>query len=276
MKKNFFTVNNNQDGKRLFVVISEYLSISRKLSQKIIDEKLVLINKKRIWMKNHNVKINDQIEILSHTTLINKSKKIEVIWKDKYYIIANKPPGLITNAHKESLERSLCSQENNPDIVAVHRLDKETSGCIIFSTSKNAKEKAIPLFKENRIIKIYRGITIGKFPEIKREIINDIDGYIAKTKIKVLDSSRTNSYLEIQIETGRTHQIRKHLAANRFPILGDKKYAGDKDILSLKQSRQMLHAYKLIFNHPYTNQNINIRASLPKDFKRCLNQLKLN
>ena len=167
MKKNFFTVNNNQDGKRLFVVISEHLSISRKLSQKIIDEKLVLINKKRIWMKNHNVKINDQIEILSHTTLINKSKKIEIIWKDKYYIIANKPPGLITNAHKESLERILCTQENNPDIIAVHRLDKETSGCIIFSTSKNAKEKAIPLFKENRIIKIYRGITIGKFPEIK-------------------------------------------------------------------------------------------------------------
>ena len=276
MKKNFFTVNNNQDGKRLFVVISEYLSISRKLSQKIIDEKLVLINKKRIWMKNHNVKINDQIEILSHTTLLDKSKKIEIIWKDKYYIIANKPPGLITNAHKDSLERILCSQENNPDIIAVHRLDKETSGCIIFSTSKNAKEKAIPLFKENRIIKIYRGITIGKFPEIKREIINDIDGYIAKTKIKVLDYSRTNSYLEIQIETGRTHQIRKHLAANRYPILGDKKYAGDKDILSLKQSRQMLHAYKLIFNHPYTNQNLNIRASLPKDFKRCLNQLKLN
>ena len=276
MNKNFFTVNNNQDGKRLFVVISEHLSISRKLSQKIIDEKLVLINKKRIWMKNHNVKINDKIEILSHTTLLDKSKKIEIIWKDKYYIIANKPPGLITNAHKESLERILSTQENNPDIIAVHRLDKETSGCIIFSTSKNAKAKAIPLFKENRIIKIYRGITIGKFPEIKREIINDIDGYIAKTKIKVLDSSRTNSYLEIQIETGRTHQIRKHLAANRYPILGDKKYAGDKDILSLKQSRQMLHAYKLIFNHPYTNQNINIRASLPKDFKRCLNQLKLN
>jgi len=276
MNKNIFIVNNNQDGKRLFVVISEYLSISRKKSQKIIDEKLILINKKRIWMKNHNVKINDQIEILPFTTLNDKLKKIEVIWKDKYYIIVNKPPGLITNAHKDSLENILRSQENNPNILAVHRLDKETSGCIIFSTSKNAKEKAIPLFKEKKIIKIYRGITVGKFPAIKRDIINDIDGYVAKTKIKVLDSSKTNSYLEIQIETGRTHQIRKHLAANRYPILGDKKYAGDKDMLSLKQSRQMLHAHKLIFNHPYTNQKINIRANLPKDFMRCLNQLKLN
>ena len=276
MKKNNFTVNNNQDGKRLFIVISEYFSISRKQSQKVIDEKLVLINKKRIWMKNHIVKINDRIEILSFSSFKNQSKQIKIIWKDKYYIIVNKPPGLISNAHKNSLENILRLQEKNSDIFAVHRLDKETSGCIIFSTSQEAKQKAIPVFKENKIIKIYRGITIGKFPKIKREIKNDIDGFIAKTKIKVLDSSKNNSFLEMQIETGRTHQIRKHLAANRHPILGDKKYAGNKNELSLRQPRQMLHAYKLIFNHPYTNEKVNIRANIPNDFKRCLNQLKLN
>lgn len=276
MKKNNFTVNNNQDGKRLFIVISEYFSISRKQSQKVIDEKLVLINKKRIWMKNHIVKINDRIEILSFGSFKNQSKQIKIIWKDKYYIIVNKPPGLISNAHKNSLENILRLQEKNSDIFAVHRLDKETSGCIIFSTSQEAKQKAIPVFKENKIIKIYRGITIGKFPKIKREIKNDIDGFIAKTKIKVLDSSKNNSFLEMQIETGRTHQIRKHLAANRHPILGDKKYAGNKNELSLRQPRQMLHAYKLIFNHPYTNEKVNIRANIPNDFKRCLNQLKLN
>ena len=276
MKKNNFTVNNNQDGKRLFIVISEYFSISKKQSQKVIDEKLVLINEKRIWMKNHIVKINDRIEILSFSSFKNQSKQIKIIWKDKYYIIVNKPPGLISNAHKNSLENILRLQEKNSDIFAVHRLDKETSGCIIFSTSQEAKQKAIPVFKENKIIKIYRGITIGKFPKIKKEIKNDIDGFIAKTKIKVLDSSKNNSFLEMQIETGRTHQIRKHLAANRHPILGDKKYAGNKNEFSLRQPRQMLHAYKLIFNHPYTNETVNIRANLPDDFKRCLNQLKLN
>jgi len=276
MKKNNFTVNNNQDGKRLFIVISEYFSISRKQSQKVIDEKLVLINEKRIWMKNHIVKINDRIEILSFSSFKNQSKQIKIIWKDKYYIIVNKPPGLISNAHKNSLENILRLQEKNSDIFAVHRLDKETSGCIIFSTSQEAKQKAIPVFKENKIIKIYRGITIGKFPKIKKVIKNDIDGFIAKTKIKVLDSSKNNSFLEMQIETGRTHQIRKHLAANRHPILGDKKYAGNKNEFSLRQPRQMLHAYKLIFNHPYTNETVNIRANLPDDFKRCLNQLKLN
>ena len=275
MKKNNFTVNNNQDGKRLFIVVSEHLSISKKQSQKIIDEKLVLINKKRIWMRNHNVKINDHIEILSLPGFFNQPKQINIIWKDEYYMIVNKPPGLISNAHKNSLENILRLQEKNSNIVAVHRLDKETSGCIIISTSKKAKQKAIPIFKENKIIKIYRGISIGKFPKIKKEIKADIDGFIAKTKIKVLDSSKNNSFLEIQIETGRTHQIRKHLAANRYPILGDKKYAGDKNELSLKQPRQMLHAYKLIFNHPYTNEKINVKANLPNDFKRCLNQLKL-
>ena len=266
MKKNNFTVNNNQDGKRLFIVVSEHLSISKKQSQKIIDEKLVLINKKRIWMRNHNVKINDHIEILSLPGFFNQPKQINIIWKDEYYMIVNKPPGLISNAHKNSLENILRLQEKNSNIVAVHRLDKETSGCIIFSTSKKAKQKAIPIFKENKIIKIYRGISIGKFPNIKKEIKADIDGFIAKTKIKVLDSSKNNSFLEIQIETGRTHQIRKHLAANRYPILGDKKYAGDKNELSLKQPRQMMHEYKLIFNHPYTNEKINVKANLPNDF----------
>ena len=82
------------------------------------------------------------------------------------------------------------------------------------------------------------------------------------------------SPLEMTVKNNK-NQIRKHLAANRYPILGDKKYAGDKNELSLKQPRQMLHAYKLIFNHPYTNEKINVKANLPNDFKRCLNQLKL-
>ena len=116
MKKNNFTVNNNQDGKRLFIVVSEHLSISKKQSQKIIDEKLVLINKKRIWMRNHNVKINDHIEILSLPGFFNQPKQINIIWKDEYYMIVNKPPGLISNAHKNSLENILRLQEKNSNI----------------------------------------------------------------------------------------------------------------------------------------------------------------
>lgn len=276
MKKNNFTVNYNQDGLRLFVVIADELSVSKKQSQFWIDSKLVLVNKKRVWIKKHLVNEGDFIEILSLNNTLKLPKKIPIVWQDSYYIIINKPPGLITNAAKNSIEESLRIQEGNLSIVAVHRLDKETSGCLIFAKSSKNKNKAIPLFKEKKIIKIYRAITIGKFPRIWKEIRTDISGYMATTLVKILDHNKIGSYLEIKIETGRTHQIRKHLAYKRYPVLGDKKYAGTGNNLSLEQPRHMLHAYCLIFNHPFTNERISVKAPIPSDFKKCLNQVKLS
>ena len=223
MKKNNFIVNYNQDGLRLFVVIADELSVSKKQSQFWIDSKLVLVNKKRVWIKKHPVNEGDFIEILSLNNTLKLPKKIPIVWQDSYYIIINKPPGLITNAAKNSIEESLRIQEGNLNIVAVHRLDKETSGCLIFAKSSKNKNKAIPLFKEKKIIKIYRAITIGKFPRIWKEIRTDISGYMATTLVKILDHNKIGSYLEVKIETGRTHQIRKHLAYKRYPVLGDKK-----------------------------------------------------
>ena len=203
-------------------------------------------------------------------------KKIPIIWEDKYYIVINKPSGLITNLSKNSVESILKDQEGNNEIIAVHRLDKETSGCLIFAKKMDYKIKAIPMFKNKRIIKIYRAITIGKFPNKWKEIRTDISGFVAKTLVKILDNNKNSSYLEIRIETGRKHQIRKHLANKRFPILGDKKYAGTGNSFSLEQSRHMLHAYSLIFNHPFTEKKISIKASIPLDFRKCLKQLKLS
>ena len=276
MKKNNFIVNYNQDGLRLFVVIADELSVSKKQSQFWIDSKLVLVNKKRVWIKKHPVNEGDFIEILSLNNTLKLPKKIPIVWQDSYYIIINKPPGLITNAAKNSIEESLRIQEGNLNIVAVHRLDKETSGCLIFAKSSKNKNKAIPLFKEKKIIKIYRAITIGKFPRIWKEIRTDISGYMATTLVKILDHNKIGSYLEVKIETGRTHQIRKHLAYKRYPVLGDKKYAGTGNKLSLDQPRHMLHAYCLIFNHPFTNERISVKAPIPSDFKKCLNQVKLS
>ena len=91
-----------------------------------------------------------------------------------------------------------------------------------------------------------------------------------------INNNKYSSYLEIKIETGRKHQIRKHLAQKRYPILGDKKYAGTGNSFSLEQSRHMLHASSLIFNHPCTDKKISIKASIPLDFNRCLKQLKLS
>lgn len=275
MKKQNFSVKYKDEGKRLFVVISEVMGISKKQAQAAIDSKLVLVNGKRIWIRKHEVKEDDVVEILIEDQKKPEAKRIGILWQDADYLIVNKPAYFVTNASDQSIEAKLQKQEKNPKICAVHRLDKETSGCVIFAKSEEAKEIAIPMFRGRDIMKIYRAITIGKFPSTWKEIRTDIKGYNSTTLVKTLDSNKQSSYLELRIETGRTHQIRRHLADKRHPVLGDKKYAGTGNELSLEQPRQMLHAYRLIFPHPKTKEPIRAMAPLPGDFKKCLAQLKL-
>ncbi|MEE9369503.1 MAG: RluA family pseudouridine synthase [Pontiella sp.] len=275
MKTQNFTVKYKDEGKRLFVVIAEVLNISKKQAQAAIDNKLVLVNGKRIWIRKHEMKENDVVEILIDDHKKPEAKHIGILWQDKDYMIVNKPAFFVTNASDDSIESKLQKQEKNMAICAVHRLDKETSGCVIFAKSEEAKETAIPMFRGRDIMKIYRAITIGKFPSTWKEIRTDIKGYQSTTLVKTLDSNKSASYLELRIETGRTHQIRLHLANKRHPVLGDKKYAGTGQELSLEQPRQMLHAYRIIFPHPKTKEAIRATAPLPGDFKKCLAQLKL-
>jgi 23S rRNA pseudouridine1911/1915/1917 synthase len=256
-------------------VIAEELGISKKQAQAAIDEKRVLVNGQRVWMRKHEVKENDLVEILMAERTPAQPKKIQILWQDSDYLIVNKPPFMLANAADDSLEALLRHQEKNRNIVAVHRLDKETSGCLIFARSSEAKNAMIPMFQGKDIMKIYRAIAVGKFSPKWKEMRTDIDGYMSTTLVKLLDANRQASYLELRIETGRTHQIRRHLADKRHPVLGDKKYAGTGSEVSLEQARQMLHAYRLIFPHPRTGETIRATAPLPSDFSRCLAQLKL-
>ena len=275
MTSNFFTVKYKQEGLRLFEIIASELDISKKKAQAALDAKQVLVNGRRVWMKNHLVKEDDRIEVLTEDRAPTIPKHIQILWQDAEYLIVNKPAFLLTNASDDSVEARLRKQEKNKNIFAVHRLDKETSGCVIFAKSPKAKTSAIPMFKGRDIMKIYRAITIGSFPKTWNEIRTDIEGFMSTTLVKTLDSNRHSSYLELRIETGRTHQIRRHLADKRYPVLGDKKYAGTGNEFSLAQPRQMLHAYRLVFPHPRTHETIRVMAPLPPDFKRCLGQLKL-
>ncbi len=275
MKRKQFTAKHKHEGMRLFVVIAEALDISKKQAQAAIDAKQVLVNGKRVWIRRHEVMEGDRIEILIEELQRPEVKRIAILWQDADYLIVNKPPYQLTNASEDSVEAKLQKQEKNKNICAVHRLDKETSGCVIFAKSVEAKKAMIPMFKGRDIMKIYRAVTIGKFPRTWNEIRTDIEGYMSTTLVKTLDSNKYSSYLELRIETGRTHQIRRHLADKRYPVMGDKKYAGTGNELSLEQPRQMLHAYRLIFPHPKTGAPIRATAPLPGDLKKCLSQLKL-
>jgi 23S rRNA pseudouridine1911/1915/1917 synthase len=275
MKKQSFIVQYKDEGKRLFAVIAEQLDISKKQAQAAIDAKLVLVNGKRVWIRRHEVKEDDVVEIMIDDFKKPAAKHIAILWQDKDYLIVNKPAYFVTNAAEDSIEAKLRIQEKTPSICAVHRLDKETSGCVIFAKNSESKKVMLPLFKGRDIMKIYRAITVGEVPKIWKEIRTDIDGYMSTTLLKILDTKKQASYLELRIETGRTHQIRRHLADKRYPVMGDKKYGGTGNEISLEQPRQMLHAYRLIFPHPKTGEPVRATAPLPGDFKKCLAQMKL-
>ena len=275
MQKETFQIKPHEDGNTLLEVLADRLRCSKKQAKALLDSKQVFVNEQRIWMAKHTVSRKDIIETVRPET---KMQKTEILKKAGDILIVNKPAGLVTNGSAKSLEVKLQRELNNPECCAVHRLDRETSGCVIFAKNAAAKEAMIPVFKEQKVVKIYRGIVSGRVSDQLQTITRDIDGQSATTLVRVLDRNPRASYLELRIKTGRTHQIRKHLAAVRHPVLGDKGYAGSKGLEEIIRTlpRQMLHAYKLILPHPNNpEQPIRITAPVPADFRDTLKALRL-
>ncbi len=275
MQKEQFQIKPHEDGFTLLEVLADRLRCSKKQAKALLDSKQVFVNEQRIWMAKHTVERKDIIETIRPEETV---KKLEILKKAGDLLIINKPAGLVTNGSSKSLEVKLQRELNNPECCAVHRLDRETSGCVIFSQNAAGKEAMIPVFKDHKVVKIYRAIVSGRVSEHLQTITRDIDGQSATTMVRVLDRTPNASYLELRIKTGRTHQIRKHLSAVRHPVLGDKGYAGDKNLREVLRTlpRQMLHAYKLVFPHPNNPEHpLRISAPVPADFRDTLKALRL-
>jgi 23S rRNA pseudouridine1911/1915/1917 synthase len=275
MSRVSFQITPHEDGLPLVDVLSDRLRCSKKQARVLLDARQVFVNGKRVWMAKHTLKLKDVIETVRPEP---KSAKIEILKRAGDLIIVNKPSGIVTNGSARSLEVRLQHELDNPQVCAVHRLDRDTSGCVLFAANAAAKEQMIPLFKEERIVKIYRAIAIGRVSDQLKTITRDIDGESATTMVNVLDRNRDASYLELRIHTGRTHQIRKHLAAVRHPVLGDKEYAGEQrgNPIFRAVPRQMLHACRLILPDPQGGDAaLRVTAPVPEDFQAILNTLKL-
>lgn len=276
MIKESFQVKPHEEGNALLEVLADRLRCSKKQAKALLDGKQVMVNSQRIWMARHKLSTRDVIEVIrSEATAV---KKIDILKKAGDILVVNKPAGLVTNDSAKSLEVRLQRELRNPELCAVHRLDRETSGCVIFAKNAEAKAAMIPIFKDQEVVKIYRAIVNGRVSDQLQTITRDIDGESATTMVNVLDRSRHASYLELRIKTGRTHQIRKHLAAVRHPVLGDKGYAGSKGLADILRTlpRQMLHAYRLVLPVPgKTDGPLRATAPIPADFQEALKALKL-
>jgi 23S rRNA pseudouridine1911/1915/1917 synthase len=167
----------------------------------------------------------------------------------------------------------------------VHRIDKDTSGLLIIAKNDMAHINVSEQIKNHEVKKTYRALVRGRIKEssgtidmpISRSMNDrtkmtvDKNGKNAVTHFKVLKKYQNYTYIEVNIETGRTHQIRVHMAQIGYPIVGDSVYSNGKNPFGVEG--QMLHSYKLEFTHPRTNKKLELIADIPEYFKEVLNKL---
>jgi 23S rRNA pseudouridine1911/1915/1917 synthase len=202
---------------------------------------------------------------------------IPTLYEDDWLIVVDKPPGLLTvpapgnklrtltDILNEDLEKRGVGYRLHP----CHRLDKETSGLIMYAKGKSSQEKLMLLFKNRKISKIYTAFVQGRLEEDKGIIQKQIEGQPASTQFKVLARHRDFSVVELSPETGRTNQIRIHFKAIGHPLVGESKFAFRKDFV-LRAKRVCLHAKYLEFKHPQTGQIVSIKSPLARDMQKFL------
>jgi len=233
---------------------------------------------------------------------------LDVLYEDDHLVIINKPPGLVVHpapGHSGGTivngllarypEIHEVGEKNRPGIV--HRLDRDTSGALMVARTPAAYDSLTAMFASRQIDKTYLALVYGSPQEDEGAIHLPIGRHLTDRKRMSVRSKKSRtaetcwrlmkrfdnlSLVEVAIKTGRTHQIRVHFAASNMPVVGDTTYGTkgvkqaerfkDKTVLQeiKKASRQMLHAWKLRFQHPATNKTINCRAPLPADMKALL------
>ena len=196
-----------------------------------------------------------------------------MIWSNDSYLVCDKPAGLVSCDDPKSVETILREQEKIPTLEAVHRLDRDTTGCLLFAKNHAALVAAVDVFKTHKVSKTYHAISAGSFKFAHQVIDTPLDGQPAVSKVAREAVGADASFLRIRIETGRTNQIRRHLASVRAPIIGDRVFGlkNVRDPRLMQVSRQMLHASTLTLPDPLTpHAEISVHAPLPADFRSAL------
>ena len=304
MKKEIIVENNEKERLDLYISKAEP-KISRMTVKRLLEEGKILVNGKN-QKASYKVALNDKIEIQ-----IDKPKEIElkaqdipieIMYEDSDIIVVNKPKGMVVHPANGNPDGTLVNAimaickdslsgiggEIRPGIV--HRLDKDTSGLLIVAKNDLAHIKMSEQIKDRKVKKTYIALVRGTVPENEATINMPIgrstkdrkkmavvkDGKEAITHFKVLKryatKNGTYTLLEVKIDTGRTHQIRVHLAQIGFPIIGDTVYSNGKN--EFGAVGQCLHAKRLEFSHPITGKEMQIEAPLPEYFEKIIESLE--
>lgn len=297
-----YIVSQEEKGKRLDTYIpSVDTDITRTSAQRLIEDGNILVNGKNAKVSykiQENDKISVEIPEPKQIELKAQNIPIEIIYEDSDIIVVNKPKGMVVHPANGNPDGTLVNAimaickdslsgiggEIRPGIV--HRIDKDTSGLLIVAKNDNAHVKMSEQIKNHEVKKTYISLVRGVFKENEATIDMPIgrstsdrkkmavnkNGKNAITHIKVLKRFDKYTLLQVNIETGRTHQIRVHLSHIGYPIVGDYTYSNGKNEFDV--IGQCLHAQKLEFKHPITQKDMCLEAELPQYFKDILDKLK--
>lgn len=291
------------EGERIDKCISNYLeSLSRSYIQKIIKDGKAYVND-AVVKANYKVKVDDKVQFeipdCEEPDIPPQDIPLDILYEDKDILIVNKPKDMVVHPAPGHYEGTLvnaimfhCKDELSgingvlrPGIV--HRIDKDTTGSIIICKNDEAHRKIAQQLKEHSITRKYRAIVYGRILEEegtvnapigrhptdrKKMAINEKNGKPAVTHYKVLERFDKYTYIECQLETGRTHQIRVHMTSVGHPLLGDEVYGNAK--CPFKLEGQTLHAMTIGFIHPATGDYVEYEAPLPEYFEHLLQILR--
>lgn len=288
------------DSERLDSYLAEQLGdVSRSYIQKLIEDNFVLVNGKK-QKKSFLLKEYDEVRIEfpqpRNLDILPEEIPLDIFYEDSDIIVVNKEKGMVVHPAPGNYEHTLVnallfhckgnlSQINGtvrPGIV--HRIDKDTSGLLVIAKNNNAHQRLSDQFKEHSITRTYQMLCfgmvkedritvdkpIGRNPKNRLQMAIVPGGKRAVTHFSVLERFSNITYMQAELETGRTHQIRVHSSYLGHPLLGDSVYTNRKTVYSL--NGQTLHAKTLGFLHPVTQEYMEFDSSLPDYFNCILNR----
>ncbi len=273
-------------GKTLLQYIEGY-ALGKSKIHHLFEEKRIKVNEK-CEGRNYYLKENDIVQIDYRETrdFLPDKKKLDIVYEDDYLLIVNKPKNILVHPDDKSKSGTMCNivsyyyQNKNLDlsIKYAHRLDIDTTGILIFAKDSLTLAKLDDMIKTHELARVYLCIVKGHFKEKTGTIDLPIGedrhhqqrkrvsktGKSAITQYAVLEEFEKYSLVKVKLKTGRTHQIRVHMAHIGHAIAGDKLYGGDE------AKRPMLHSYEVTFFHPVTHLQIHLLKDMPFDMKEFI------
>jgi 23S rRNA pseudouridine1911/1915/1917 synthase len=276
--------------------------LSRRRARDVIEKGQVSVDGAMVREPGHAVESGARVVWDPHRKALPRARlSLALLHADEALLIVDKPPGLLTvqsapgASHEDTAlarvqEYARHLTPRRPYVGVVHRIDRDTSGALAFALSEAARQALRRLFREHRIERRYAALVAGS-PRGERGAVDlpihdvyqggrrrvarpDEPSRPALTRWAVVERFRGAALLSVELETGRQHQIRVHLAHIGLPVLGDPVYGRSEARPPVAAPRQMLHAQRLAFVHPLSGARVQAEAPLPSDFERALKELR--